>query len=267
MITSKTLQELGLSKHESQIYIALLALKKASVTTIAEKAKVNRTTTYDILDKLNTTGLVSKYLSNKKTTYAIDSPQRLKAWMKDKEKKLNEQKSKLNDAFSEIDYLFKATAQAPKIQYFEGRKKAENFFNDSLTSNPSIIYGYSATHIIAKTLTEKYSKYYARERYKRNILGKYIVQEIDKESTLQYTKRYYGKYLNKKPHLIKTKILPHKKTDTFLNETIVYNNKVAISHMGNNFFGVIVESEDVANTQRIVFESLWKTLKEEIKIN
>ena len=36
--------------------------------------------------------------------------------------------------------------------------------------------------------------------------------------------------------------------------------------MGKDFFGVIIEDEAVANTQRMIFNVLWKTIKDELKI-
>ena len=51
------LKNIGLSPKEAKVYLAVLKLKKGLITSIAEQAGVNRTTTYDILEYLNKKGL------------------------------------------------------------------------------------------------------------------------------------------------------------------------------------------------------------------
>ena len=265
----KLLEDIGLSSNEARVYLVLLKYKKATVSKIAEEAHINRTTAYDILNYLNEKGLVLKYIENKKAGFTIDSPKRLKQWIKEEERNATNRKDLLNDNFEEIDFLFKATGEAPRIRYFEGNNQIEDFFNDSLLSNPKETIGYAASRLIISklkqnVLDEKYIRWYARERAKRGIAGRFIVQTADKEDVKSYFDKYYGKYLAKDPKIIQGKVLPTKEEKHFLNETTIYGNKLAISHLGEDFFGIIIESEDVANTQRIVFNSLWQMLKEKI---
>lgn len=271
MNTKDILKQIGLSENESKVYLALLNFKKATVSKIAVEAHINRTTAYDILNYLNQKGLILKYIENKKTGFSIDSPKRLKQWLKDERRKIDVRESLLEEKFDEIQYLFKSTGEAPRVRYFEGNKQIGDFISDSLLSNPEETIGYGATRLITEKLKQheiddSFIQWYAKERSIRNIYGRFIVQEADRENLRTYLKKFYSKYLTKEPNIIRVKILPTKNTKYFLNETTIYGNKLAISHFSNDFYGVIIESEDAANTQRIVFESLWKMLKEEIKV-
>ena len=57
---AKLLEEIGLSAKEQLVYLAVVELGDAPVSPIAQRAKVNRGTTYDILDNLIHKGLVAR---------------------------------------------------------------------------------------------------------------------------------------------------------------------------------------------------------------
>ena len=76
---------LGLQDNEAKIYLALLELGQGTVTQISQRAKLNRTTGYDVLERLGIYGLVHRSMSGKgKRVYAAESPTRLKQFLKQK---------------------------------------------------------------------------------------------------------------------------------------------------------------------------------------
>ncbi|MFH0856328.1 MAG: hypothetical protein V1860_00320 [bacterium] len=42
------------------------------------------------------------------------------------------------------------------------------------------------------------------------------------------------------------------------NETNIYANKIAIASYGREMFGMIIQSEEIARSQRAIFEIAWK---------
>ena len=71
----KSLEGIGFSKRETSVYLALLELGKATVSQIARKANINRTTGYDILDNLVNKRLVSVSGKEPKQEYVAESPE------------------------------------------------------------------------------------------------------------------------------------------------------------------------------------------------
>ena len=55
----KQLKIIGLSENEIAIYLALLELGKGTVSEISRKASLNRTTGYDILNRLTNKKLIN----------------------------------------------------------------------------------------------------------------------------------------------------------------------------------------------------------------
>jgi sugar-specific transcriptional regulator TrmB len=65
----KILEELGLSKNETKVYLALLELGLSSLKDITSKSGVHRTNVYDSLKRLVKKGLVSHVTKDNKTAY------------------------------------------------------------------------------------------------------------------------------------------------------------------------------------------------------
>ncbi|MFH1610499.1 MAG: helix-turn-helix domain-containing protein [Patescibacteria group bacterium] len=260
------LKNIGLSPNEAKAYSAVLKLKKGLITPIAEKAGVNRTSAYDVLEYLNKKGLVLKYVENNKIGYTTEGPQKLKNWLTNKENQLDQEKEVFKEYLPELKNIFYQQEGKPKFRYFEGIDSMEDFFNDALDCKSGENTGYTSAYTNTRVASESFNKRYTKERVKRKIKARYFVQESDKEETLKYIKKYYEKYLDKNSDLIRVKVLPTGSEKYYINETAIYDNKFAIPHMSKDFFGVIIEDEQVANTQRMIFNVLWRSIKDEIKI-
>jgi len=266
MDTLETLKNIGLSPNEAKVYSAVLMLKKGLITPIAEKARINRTSCYDVLEYLNKKGLVLKYVENNKIGYTTEGPQKLKNWLTNKENQLDKQKELFKQNLPELKNVFYQQEGKPKFKYFEGLQSVEDFLNDALECKSGENTGYASAKTTTSVADEKFIKKYAKARARKRVRARYFIQESDKEEVLKYIKKYYKKYLIKNPDLIHIKVLPTKTEKYLINETAIYDNKFAVAHMGKDFFGVIIEDEAVANTQRMIFNVLWKTIKDELKI-
>jgi len=66
------LTSLGLSEKEISVYLALSKLDKASVSAISQAAGLNRTSSYHVLDRLTSLGLVKLIKGKTKEYYKIE---------------------------------------------------------------------------------------------------------------------------------------------------------------------------------------------------
>ena len=71
----KDIEKLGLSEKEAKVYLASLELGPSPVQVISQKSKVNRATTYVVIDSLMAMGLMSTYDEGKKTFFTSESPE------------------------------------------------------------------------------------------------------------------------------------------------------------------------------------------------
>ena len=86
----KSLASIGFSDKEVGVYLALLDLGKGTVSQIARKANINRTTGYDILNTLVNKGLASISGREPKQEYLAESPDKIEKLIQDELEKNNE---------------------------------------------------------------------------------------------------------------------------------------------------------------------------------
>lgn len=238
------LTNFGLKPQEAKVYLTALRIGQSTASQIAKEANMQRTFVYDVLDDLKKRGLVSSLdISGKKEFRAI-SIESLKFLLREKFERF--------EAFiPELKGLEKSTAE-PNVRYFEGRDGIVAVLEDTLNQPPgSEILCYSnAEGFYSKD--EKLQQWYVSERVKRKISMRFIAP--DNPATMEYIK------LDKK-HKRETQAVPAN-FFPFEAEMDIYGNKISIISLDEGeLIGVIIESEAIAKTQKMIFELAWRGAK------
>lgn len=116
----KELEHLGLTDKESRVYLAALEMGPSPVQDISHKAKVNRATTYVMIESLSNRGLMSTFQKGKKRFYAAESPDRLMSIIQSQQKALSEKESDLLKAMPMLEAMYNAEGAKPQVRYLEG---------------------------------------------------------------------------------------------------------------------------------------------------
>ena len=103
----KTLGKLGLSDKEARLYATLLELGPTAIRKIAEKAGINRGTTYELLKKLHDTGLVSYFHQGKRQHFVAEDPNVLVNIIARKKSEIGQVENNLNEVISELSSIVK----------------------------------------------------------------------------------------------------------------------------------------------------------------
>ena len=123
------LRQLGLTKHESAVYLALLETGPETVAAIAHKAKIDRPLVYRVLPDLLAKGLIAKAPRGKRTTYSARSPLTLK--------RLHDQVGDaLQESLPTLEKKFTQTGSRPGVTYLEGREGIISVYEDILETLP-----------------------------------------------------------------------------------------------------------------------------------
>ena len=75
-------KNIGLNDKEARVYLACLELGSSPVAEIARRARVNRVTAYDVLEKLMKKGMVNTFLKAGTRLYDATDPQMIAAEFK-----------------------------------------------------------------------------------------------------------------------------------------------------------------------------------------
>lgn len=244
----KYLQEIGLNEKEASVYLALLQYDNASVIDISGKTKINRSTTYTILESLSKKGLVSKTTVGKKTRYQAESPERLETFVERQKVLLDEHSKRLKDIIPQIKSVQKETGSKPVVKYFEGREgiiaASEEFFKNQ--DSGGISYFISPRDLLAEVFTDVERDKYKKKRINKNIRSKSIYTfskgELQNDGTGDRIRVDESKYPIK-------------------CDIAVYDDTVQISILGQYLSAILIKSPDLADTLR----SLTNLVHDQIK--
>jgi len=240
----KSLEKLGLKDKEQDIYFAALQLGKATANSIAYRANIKRPTTYDILERLKKDNFVFETKENNKRIFVANSPDKLIS-------NLDEQKRDLQSDLPMLKSIYNLKAARPKIAYFEGLDGIKHLFEDTLTvlNKGDEILAY-VTRDTAEALP-KYIEDYVARRVKKGIKLRGIYEDVP----------ILRPYLTKNKEQLRTTKLVDPKKFLIKNEINIYANKIIINTYKPEPFGVLIESAEIADTQKAIFEMAWQGLK------
>ena len=104
MITFKDLEKFGLGEKEAKVYLASLELGPSTAAQIAQKADVNRATTYVAVESLIKQGLLSSHEKDSKTFFSAEDPAMLK-------RLLDQQREEVKNKLSSLEELLPGLAR------------------------------------------------------------------------------------------------------------------------------------------------------------
>ena len=236
---------LGFSEKKAKVFLALLQLGETNVIEIAKKAKLKRTTVYNILPELVDEGLVAITRTSGHKRYFVTDPRII---IKILESKIENTKS-----FIPLLVALQSTSvHQPKISLYEGEDGARQIYEDALSIDPGdTIYGF-AGDIKTNYISEKDLEIYIKARINKKLRNKIIVAPSP-----------YADFLKKnaQQELREVKIFAEMANIKVPNVDIkIYGNKVAIISYRENFLGIMIESRDISQMCKIIFESLWSKI-------
>ncbi len=249
----KELTNLGLSDKEAKVYLAAIQLGPAPVQKISQKAKVNRATTYVIIESLMDMGLMSTYDEGKKTFYVAEKPDRMLDYFKEKEKDLHGKIGDLKELLPEMMLLYSDFSDRPKVKYYEGVEGLKAVYRDFSKGQrkEELIYTFLPVDefndsVLAKELTAARKK-----RVAKGVRMKVI-----------YTseKGRVDDYENKaEQNLEEYKFVDYKKCP-FKGGMNIYGNKIFMIDYRGSLGGVVIENHTMADAMKSFFELLWNSI-------
>jgi len=239
----QALTNLGLADKEAKVYLSLLDLGKGTVTQITRSAGLNRTTGYDILAGLVNKGLISVSGKEPKQEYVAESPDKIVTLLTQRAQKTQNQLKQAKKLVPQLKSIHNIKNR-PKIRFYEGKEGLEQVYEDTLTSGEAI-RAFATIDDMHKALPDYFPKYYKR-RAGKGIAIRAIVPK---------TKEGIERARHNKAEKRQTALIPAKKF-YFSPEINIYDNKVMIASWRENL-GIIIESEEIADALKKIYELAW----------
>lgn len=255
------LRKIGLNEKEAHVYLSLLELGSQPASVVGKKAHINRSTTYLVLDSLIQKGYVNEHVRADVKYFAAADPQVIVQNLEQLKHTVDENRKELINLLPDFYALTNPLSIKPKVRFYEGEEGVKRAMNDSLNASKSL-YAWSAFDSWLKSTPslQKYIKDYARLRaQKYKIPVKVIV--LDKPEVRKYLLKQYPPLKEKKDPLMEIRWAP-KDVPAFNNETNIYDDKVSIVSLAKNeLLGVVIESHEIAQLHKAMFQMAWKSGK------
>ncbi len=240
----KTLQQLGMSDRDINLYLVLFQLGPSSIRDIATHTGINRGTTYESLKQMAARGIISYAPKGKRRVFRAEDPDKLLLLAEEKKTALENTISSLkSDIIPGLHHL-KPDFSAGNVRFYEGDAGIEFVLKDILATvsqQDERQYCVFSTKSIRHHLYRPFPNY-TTQRIKKRINVRVIALGEGGEDA-EYSER---KWLRTNGPVDASYIA-------------IYPPRVAMISMASENYPVatVIESSDIARSQQLVFEALW----------
>lgn len=244
---AELLLSFGLSENEANVYLALLETGRGTVSQISRKARINRTTGYDVLDYLTQKGLARISGKEPKQEYVAESPDNLLILLAKRLKDTEENIKIAQDYIPLLKSMHKIDDR-PQVKFYEGKEGMEQVYEDTLTSSEKI-RAYGNYDVMYQSMGDYFPAYYKRRAKKGiNVIAIVPDSPLARERATKDSEEAR-----------ELAIVPKDKFD-ITPDIEVYDNKVMIASWKDKL-GIIIESSEIADAMKKIFDLAWAEAK------
>lgn len=238
------LKTIGLSEKEAKTYLAILELGSETITPIADRSGIKRTSIYNFIDNLVEMGLITQSIIRGRMYYQALSPERLVELQKQRTKALE-------SALPEFLSIFNDKVSKPKISYFEGADQIKNIGNEVLLCHKEVCYLWPGPELTDITGGREFWDRINDDRVERGISVRLL--------RFQGKDPLYDKSSSGLEYLRETRWAPKEYQDVVDHGLAIYDTgKVGIFGSKEESYGILLESQSYARTMQMFFDLLWE---------
>ena len=236
-----SLKSLDLSDREIAIYLALLELGPASIRDLAEKANINRGSSYETLKVLVKKGIVNYLPKGKRRIFQAEDPSRLLALAEEKHQELEATLVSLKTEIIPALRHLKPEFATSNVRFYEGDEGVEYVLKDILSSADKS-YSVISTQALREHLYRPFPTF-TKQRISKGIFVRVLaIGEGGDEAELAERKWMKG--------------------EGNASYIAIYPPKVAMISLTKNDFpvAVVIDSDAISGTHQTMFDTLWNAL-------
>jgi len=242
------LEEIGLTKSEIKVYLALLKLGSSTKKDIVKESKITPSKLYEITEKLIEKGLVSSVKKNKVLHFTASPPEQVLDFISLKKDKISSQEEEFKKIMPTLKNLKKE--DEPDVEVFRGWQGMRTAYQMILRElgKGDINYVFGATAGEDKEYIWRFFNNYHKQRREKGIVLKIIMRDIDKKWALtalgnqKYDKIKFTEYSSP-------------------SEVNIWKDNVMIIVLTKFPVVTLIKSKVVADSFRDYFDSMWKIAK------
>jgi len=232
------LEQIGLTKNQSLVYISLLKLGSTTAQNIIKESEMHRSRVYDSLERLQDLGLVSFVVKDFKKYFQAANPEKLLNY-------LDEKKEIVNQIIPELKKLEGMKKEEINASIYKGKEGIKTIHSEMLKEGKEV-YVLGAKGMIFKELPY-FIPNFEKERIKKKI-----------KFTLIYDKKEIKDF---EKDIIKRRLFGGKSLPVGFESNSVVNifgSKVVIVLWKDYPSAFMIDNKEVADSFRKWFEFMYK---------
>lgn len=241
MNRQQLLEKLGYHPYEASIYLAALELGEATVSDLAHKTEMPRTSVQEVLINMQKKGMVSSYSKQTHKYWVAANPEKLLT-------SLQENEEVLKSLIPDLQTLRPQNFAKPQVKVYSGVKEIKVIMDDIIETKHHILALISWDDWIG-FFGQEYISDFIERRYRHFLKIKIITPRTALSQKLK---------MNDEKQLRLTRFLPEK-IDLKRITNFIYGNKIAIISLNKQEpTGILIEDADVSYGNTLYFENLWQ---------
>lgn len=238
------LKGIGLTEPQAKTYLKLLELGEASPPELAEELGETRTNMYSILEQLQAKNIALRLDVNKKIVYRPAHPVNISTFVERRRNVILNWEYKLNSIMPGMVKTYFATTEQPAVRHFQGREALEHIYDEIIEDrNELMVIVPNEEH---EFMGEDFIDDFVKQRVKKKIKAQILTPRLPGDKpNLRNDKAHLIKRFWYEPENYKAPV-----------EVNIYGDKVAYLSFGNEVFGTIIHSPQIAKSAREQFNMI-----------
>lgn len=239
----------GLTEKEADVYLSVLSLGKATITDIARKSFIKRTSVYIYLKSLLQKDLISQTVFKKRIFYVAENPEKLTFLLQRRETSLTKERQVIEKILPELSSLFVHSFSKPNIFFYEGKNGIRLVYEKVLNHHKKI-YSFFSPRKFFQMFSHKENKEIISLL---EINGGILLNLVEKSDmdVKQFKIQEYKSF-------VRHKLLP--KNFSFETDFLIAGDLLAMISFDKQI-AVIIEDSAITHLQKQLFLTLWKNPK------
>ena len=233
------LQQLGLTKIEAKVYLALLKIGSTTTGPLVRATELHRATVYDVLKRLIEKGLVNYIIKEKTKYFEATKPGHLVDILKEEKEELKKREETAMHLVYKLNKIQELSKSKETAHVFVGVKGVKTVLDDTI-GNELLILGSSGRF--------------------RDRLGPYFYKFLKRNKELKVKIRLIASESVKETNIPKfvwgeKRFIPKQYESPI--SIMIFGDKVATFVWAEKPIAFLIESKEAADSYRNYFEMLW----------
>ncbi len=244
----ESLQALGLTANESNIYLCLLKRGSSLAGEITEKSGIHRRNVYDSLERLIQKGLVSFVVINKRKYFSATDPKRFLGIIGEQELALERQRQEVQKMIPQLIQQKDSEKLLQDVHFFRGVEGLKSLYEEILQTGKDY-FGYGPGDRLEKILRFYFDHFQTRRKASRI------------HARLIYGEKARGKKYSATNQLNNIRFLPEEYSSHAALR--IFGDHVAILLLEEDQpLAIVIKNRQIALGYKKYFEVIWQTARE-----